>query len=301
MAQNEQPADTEPARLTREELDDKPWTVPNNLGRKYIGYKELARYMAADDDFLALRRFDKAHCRLLLMLQAQVAEIEEELDLLNESLSQRQAKDVDNGSVRHDTPERKEVLGRLHRKIREYDELLCRYANMKARPQAPRKTVKNIKTWLQRNMSPIAPEEAKAFDAQDLMSLARSQKSAVRHLTEQYLLAPTHGLFGLLAKRQQQRPDDHVFQGTLQGSDDQLDFVTSVIIFVSATAMLIAPLWILTTVHTLQEKLAVITAFLVAFLAILTWGTISRAFEILAATAGYSAVLVVFLQIGDSK
>jgi hypothetical protein len=79
----------------------------NSRHRKYIGYKELARYMSSDDDFLALRRFDRAHCRLLLMLQAQVAEIEEELDFMDERLSQRTAKDIDNGSVKHDCPERK--------------------------------------------------------------------------------------------------------------------------------------------------------------------------------------------------
>lgn len=76
--------------------------------------------MSSDDDFLALRRFDRTHCRLLLMLQDQVAELEGELDLTDARLSQRDAKDVDNGSVRKDVPERKDLLERLHRKIGEY-------------------------------------------------------------------------------------------------------------------------------------------------------------------------------------
>jgi hypothetical protein len=36
----------------------------------------------------------------------------------------------------------------------------------------------------------------------------------------------------------------------------------------------------------MSQKLATITAFLVVFLAILTWGTLAKPFEILAATAG---------------
>jgi hypothetical protein len=100
--------------------------------RKYIGYKELAKYVSSDDDFFALRRFDRAHCRLLLTLQDQVAEIESELDLVDARLSHRDAEDVDNGTVRRDTPERKEILARLHRKISEYGLLTSSQCNTKA-------------------------------------------------------------------------------------------------------------------------------------------------------------------------
>jgi hypothetical protein len=94
--------------------------LAHSLTRKYIGYKEFARYVSSDDDFLALRRFDRTHCRLLLMLQDQVAELEGELDSIDARLSQRDAEDVDNGSMRKDVQERTDVLEKLHRKVGEY-------------------------------------------------------------------------------------------------------------------------------------------------------------------------------------
>jgi hypothetical protein len=75
-------------------------------------------------------------------------------------------------------------------------------------------------------------------------------------------------------------------QTTIQCSDEHVDVIASLMIFCSATTMLIVPLWILAILEQIFHKLATITAFLVIFLAILTWGTLARPFEILAATAG---------------
>lgn len=98
---------------------------------------------------------------------------------------------------------------------------------------------------------------------------------------------PTKGLFGtLLRTPPPYNHNDVAFKRTPQGSDEQVDSLASVTIFVSAMVMLIAPLWVLAVVESLYQKLGVITAFLLVFLAILAWGTLSKPFEILAATAG---------------
>jgi hypothetical protein len=220
--------------------------------------------VSSDDDFLALRRFDRAHCRLLLRLQDQAAELEEKLDSIDDRLSQRDAKDVDNGSVRKDTVERKNILDQLQYKLSEYgpsghpsllelrewltkhavlDELLCRYSELKSRPKASRTSIKNIQTWLSNNNGPICPCEVESFNSSDLITMAKSPKSSVRRLIEQYLLVPTRGLFGLLLRAPVSgRQGANTFQMTIQGNDEQVDSLASVMIFVSATAMLIAPL-----------------------------------------------------------
>ena len=56
---------------------DTMWT------RKYIGYKGLAAYMSADDDFFVIRRFDRLHSRILLTLQDRITALEEDLDLMD--------------------------------------------------------------------------------------------------------------------------------------------------------------------------------------------------------------------------
>ncbi|KAF5489023.1 hypothetical protein CGCS363_v011708 [Colletotrichum siamense] len=64
--------------------------------------------------------------------------------------------------------------------------------------------------------------------------------------------------------------------------------------------MLAAPMWILASVKDSTMKLIAITGFLFVFVTIMNWGIVAKPFEILAAAAGYTAVLVVFLQLGVS-
>ncbi|KAK3325077.1 hypothetical protein B0H66DRAFT_599263 [Apodospora peruviana] len=80
------------------------------------------------------------------------------------------------------------------------------------------------------------------------------------------------------------------------GKDEHVDVLAVVAILFTASVMLIAPLWILAVIEDMFKKLGVITAFVFVFLGVLVWGILARPFETLAATAGYSVVLVVFLQ-----
>lgn len=74
-----------------------------------------------------------------------------------------------------------------------------------------------------------------------------------------------------------------------------MEKVSSVVISIVGLAMLIGPLWILNAVKPIVYRLAVISSFIVIFFVVLAV-TRSRLYEALAATAAYSAVLVVFLQ-----
>lgn len=49
--------------------------------------------------------------------------------------------------------------------------------------------------------------------------------------------------------------------------------------------MLVVPLWILAFVHEQTRRLGVITAFVMAFLALISFATLAKPFESLAATA----------------
>lgn len=68
--------------------------------------------------------------------------------------------------------------------------------------------------------------------------------------------------------------------------------------------MLIAPLWLLQYVYIaepdMKARLKVISGFLVGFTALLNIVAVARPFEVLAATAAYGAVLMVFMQLGNS-
>ena len=69
-------------------------------------------------------------------------------------------------------------------------------------------------------------------------------------------------------------------------------------------AMLIGPLWWLQQItadeSNLQSRLGIITGFIVCFAGILSIVTVAKPFDVLAATAAYSAVLMVFMQLGGA-
>ena len=67
-------------------------------------------------------------------------------------------------------------------------------------------------------------------------------------------------------------------------------------------AMLVGPLWwlqYLSAKNNTEHRLAVITGFLVVFTILLSILTVARPFEVLAATAAYAAVLMVFMHISN--
>ncbi|RYP01377.1 hypothetical protein DL766_004452 [Monosporascus sp. MC13-8B] len=213
--------------LTQNDLDRKAW--------KYIGYKGFSQFVSSDDDFIALRRFDRLHSRVLLTLQDHVAQLEESLDSLDNSLSGKRAEDIDNGTVRHDQSEsRRELLKRIVIALKEY---------------------------------------------------AKSPKSLLRRFFEQCVLVPTMGLFGLFRDKHEKQ-NHSLGPSTVFGKDEPVDLLASIALFVVALVMLIAPLWILAMVEEMVSRLLVITAFVFVLLGVLSWATLARPFEVLAATAG---------------
>ncbi|RDW79083.1 uncharacterized protein DSM5745_05935 [Aspergillus mulundensis] len=60
--------------------------------------------------------------------------------------------------------------------------------------------------------------------------------------------------------------------------------------------MLVGPLWILAYIDGMRSRLSIITVVIAIFQALVAIGTRASPAEALAATAAYSAVLMVFLQ-----
>lgn len=81
-------------------------------------------------------------------------------------------------------------------------------------------------------------------------------------------------------------------------SDARIERFVGVTITVLGMGMLIAPLWVLAHTEVMWKQLGIITGFIMLFLGLVAFTTAARPFESLAAAAAYSAVLVVFLQIG---
>lgn len=81
-------------------------------------------------------------------------------------------------------------------------------------------------------------------------------------------------------------------------NESRLEGFSATIVAVVGLGMLVGPLWILNGVKSAEKELAVITGFIFLFFLLTALGTNSRVSEALAVTAAYSAVLMVFLQLG---
>lgn len=96
---------------------------------------------------------------------------------------------------------------------------------------------------------------------------------------------------------------DFEMETTVYNRDAVLDKFVTCAVMILGLAMLIGPLWWLQHLSAhqpnLQARLEVITGFLVVFTILLSILTVAKPFEVLAATAAYGAVLMVFMQLGS--
>jgi hypothetical protein len=166
---------------------------------------------------------------------------------------------------------------------------------MRARPRAEQRQVDNIVNWLKRGA--ITKDEAEfAAHESDLISIHASSRPPLGRWLE-----ACQRLWNWKIFRAKTIKGHHTESATTTYSNDKmLERVTTLGIIFTGLAMLLGPMWWLECVADSKQRLGIITGFICGFTVILTLGTLSRPFEVVAATAAYAAVLMVFMQI-DTK
>ena len=102
-----------PWEPSQEDVDRKAW--------KYAGYRSFCEFVSSDEDFFVLRRFGALSARVLLNLQDQLAQVEEELEAIEQQLRRKDVPDIHNGSFRQDPQEQRKVLiSKAQHVLREY-------------------------------------------------------------------------------------------------------------------------------------------------------------------------------------
>ena len=87
---------------------------------------------------------------------------------------------------------------------------------------------------------------------------------------------------------------------TVYSKDSLVDRIVTFITMFLGLGMLIGPLWWLQNLSESKKRLEVITGFLFVFTVLLSILTVAKPFEVLAATAAYGALLMVFMQLGSN-
>ena len=162
------------------------------------------------------------------------------------------------------------------------DDLVLQHSQLRARPKVPKKDIESLENWLHNHSTAILPAETEYIKRRsDLFTLVPASKSPLRLFLER----SRH--FRLL-KLWRKKPSDSAMvkdENIHYISDARIDHFVTIFIMSIGLIMLIAPLWILTYLEGLARRLAVISAFIVLFVVLISWTTIAKPFESLAAAA----------------
>lgn len=179
------------------------------------------------------------------------------------------------------------------------DIFMLQQAQLKKFPSPSGRDIESIRVWHRNtNHYAIDGDEKSYLDEElDLFSLVPREKTSLRKLLDK-----SRVFRHLFLLRKSKTPELPLYNKSWVHyfSDELMDRCVTMVIVSVGTLMLVAPMWILQALGSQQQKLWVITAFLLSFVVMISHATMARPFEILAATAAYAAVLTVFLQFGRS-
>ncbi|PMD35042.1 hypothetical protein L207DRAFT_570622 [Hyaloscypha variabilis F] len=316
----------ESEQLTEEDLYTCAW--------KYVGYKGYTQFIASESDFFVLRRFDAASVRVALFLQGQVSDLVGDLEAIDQACSQKSAPWHHNGSFRHETNEsRVRIIASLQKKMTEYNAFVLQQAELRKLRSAARQDIISIQNWHSINLNAIDDKERAylSYD-QELFYVAPKERTALRRFLNplsytiyfvlriswdglyNHILSPLETKWNQFhAKRDPKSVTQLPIHEPLPQYIGSVDLKSTpllnpesvgnafntFIIMAIGIGMLIAPMWTLQALTQPITKLAVITGFVVGFLILVSNSTTAEPGAVLAATAAYAAVLVVFLQFGS--
>ncbi|KAI1350877.1 hypothetical protein F5Y01DRAFT_284593 [Xylaria sp. FL0043] len=270
------------------EVQKQPW--------KYVGYRRYTEFISSESDLLIFRRFGALNARVCLLLQDKLSLLEQKLFDLDKEYSRRSAHPINNGSFRDDIEERAVLLDEIAHHLDRYNKFLIQQSKLREYIRAPSRDVKSLRTWHDNHQNVAIDEEEHRYleEDQDLIRLRSCDKTPLRNWIDNSLTLRTLSVW----KKQSRAVPEYDASNVSYYSNTGMDaFASAVIVFIGAS-ILITPIWILQAIENLQIKLAVITAFILVFLLLLSFVMVSKPFEALGATAAYAAVLMVFIQVG---
>ncbi|MCJ1483705.1 hypothetical protein MMC06_003873 [Schaereria dolodes] len=279
-------------QVTIAEQDKQPW--------RYLGYPALSTFMASDDDFFVVRKFGTVCARVILMLQDRIVILTEELEKEDNECRQL---GLDNGTLRHDPrPRRQQILEELAWRLEHYNRFILDHSELKSRPDASKHQMRNLANWMYNNDRAIQDEET-AFSKRegDLMTFVPMVKTPLRRFIEKFDFIRLAWCIRRKKLNESHYPEKFVSETTSYEKSARVDKAVTCTTICLGLAMLIGPLWWLQQITADQSNLAhrleIISGFIIVFTFLMGIVTVAKPFEVLAATAAYSAVLMVFMQL----
>lgn len=247
-------------------------------------------------------------------MQNELMSLERTLDLMDEEYSRKEMPDdTNNGSYTYEPfIDRKNLITEiLPKKLATYstlkyiadkvsrlillDKLIHSNAQLAARPTVNHLDAEKVQSWFH-DISPRAIEETEQEYIkyhEDLIHIQPKVNSWFRSVLGSTFLLDMPTLRPYFERYPQ---DKRVQDGnTRWQNDERVERFSSAVIGCVGLAILIGPLWLLEYITPDPIRLGITTAFIFLFFVLIVVATTAQVSEGLAATAAYSAVLMVFL------
>lgn len=281
--------------------------IINSLDDYEPGYGKVAAIENLDGDFLVFRKFGWLHNYSLLYLQDELVQQQDEIERFDrwESKNGDPAKLV---SRRKDhafrESRRKELVGKLHIKLAQYDELLLRMQKIQAIKRPTERSQSNLSNLISNTQSLVADESDWIRCGPDLAALGRDSEhgwlnSFLDDILNKVSMRFTMGVFRSHEQKLKTGNEDLQLLST-----ERLDIFLRIVLTIIATVLLLAPVFTLfrlqpTTQAEFHSKsnyqILTVFVFTLVFSASCSIFTKAKRQEVFTATAAYCAVLVVFL------
>lgn len=280
--------------------------------------------MASDDDLFVFRRFANINAQVILWMQNQIAQKETRLEAIHTYV-----KDLPmdsgwrNDSFEWDAAhlkERDDLMRELSALVLHYSKFGClvssqkltqevdkyveAFSHMRSRPAADDRQIMNVRNWLNDGngdyRAAIDAAETHSYMnpkfAPDLISISSRSRPPLGRCLESCQPLQLSKWFSATFI-----DGKHVKSATTTySSDSKFEKLTNRSIIAGGLIMLLVPLWLLECFSGSKIRLSIITTFIVVFMLVMMTATINRPFEVVAASAAYAAVLMVFMQINPS-
>ncbi|CAG8952924.1 hypothetical protein HYFRA_00007638 [Hymenoscyphus fraxineus] len=268
------------------------------------GYPRLAAFIDSDENFMLYRRFGFLQTRLLLNKQAELREYEKDLDRIDEEDRMKfpkrlKSREKDNAS----DGRRKVLLHDIQSAWVEYVQLLNAARDMATYNRPSPRDYLSVKNYFDEE-APVSNPENYIYCKEDIITLKPGRENAwldaaVENILQRFSCKFIQRLFSSSELLRKTDPNE---TGILLYSRGRISVVVSIIILAAILVLLIVPvyiLWRLTRSVKSGEEIAVVIVvllvFTLVFSGILRLFTRAKRHEILAASAAYCAVLVVFV------
>ncbi|CAF9932280.1 hypothetical protein IMSHALPRED_008841 [Imshaugia aleurites] len=276
------------------------------------GFPKISCFLDSDDAFMVYRRFGSVYSRLLLSKQDEMTRMEATL------LAMDRTDQVDNNGhylmsrpldvEREQIPEawegqsRVKLLERMEKVALEYADLLLKAQQLKALEMPSNRDYRSVLHFMENDGGQLFEEDMGfIYEKEDLVTLRPGREYAwldgVLERTLKVLRCRLTKFF-FCPKETREKSNDKDIHYYDRG---RISTCVTMIITTIVLALLMVPIWLLYrfsvegTIATSPDTISVVLVFTLVFSAALSAFTKAKRHEIVAASAGYCAVLVVFL------